>query len=212
MGFLLITILRLLYHWFHIPGVLLSVIVMLCFFLFLICAFWVGRKAVRNFQKKKFKYGICCVLLVLYILLSAWKLTYYFDGQTKTVVPELVAEIQAGQIGGINVPQEHYWISRFPFQLQSIFNGLDGSSGVHSRWDGIDDTEIKRHIDKSATYIVSYGQEIESISYNCWDGYDALPGPWNGLVMHPEYHFSEDLQSRVFIYRLPLIPLESEIG
>ena len=212
MSILIIEILRFIYHFFGVSKMVISLLTILAFFLSASFLVIFIVKAVQNVKTKAYKYFFLDVGATVLFLLSAIKFTYYFDWSTKTIQPELVVELN-GTIES-DYTETFFKIRRFPFVLKSMYTGDNGPKRSFSQDIDLSELQAIIDVDEPYTYIISYGRKIDKITYNCWDGKEYLPSPWNGQVMEANCDYEAETDSnprdKIYIYRIPSIPIDKE--
>lgn len=142
---------------------------------------------------KLFFMGVLCLITLFTLVLSA-DYVYPFE---RTVDMELVMVVDCAN------EDEH---SVHP----GVWHGVYGDYGLYSG----SDTFHPNHADKwmeldldHYSYIVSYGQEIESLTYNVWDTIDA-PFRTGAKAGHVKLS-KEFIPSRIFIYQIRKIRIDN---
>lgn len=198
MGFL-IQIIQLLASVFKIPlekrGVLAIVFILLFFAL--------GILVVRTTRRRLLSI-ISHLLLLVLLCTYICKLIPYVDSRAKTVAPELVATLEASE-SEHHLIRTYYSIERWPFVISSGYKAINSNA---SSVDELDWVRANATTPNEFTYIISYGWEIENVSYNIWDSLDYIPAPWYGVSMTPEFVFGE-FTGDIYLYRIELTQIDT---
>ena len=144
-------------------------------------------------------FSICILLLLPHL----WK---YTNPNDQVIKPQLFHSIRLEENVSIPYPglPWHSIYEQYGLYAESFFIGPNDETDHHFGfiWPEMD---FRHH-----TYIVSYGWEIESLSYNIWETLD-YPVRTGACVGHVVY--AGDFQSNmVFIYELPKIRIEHDIN
>lgn len=204
---LILFILRKIHKYTAIPITALGCVVAALILVFLALVCLIGWKCIRS-QTLGRKGKVILILTGLYLLAGIWKLSYSLSFEENTIAPMPVAEIPAPEMQDsmVGLVESYFVTKRFPFTLRSMY-----SYTIRSHAYGVDDSLIQAYVklDGSDTvYIVSYGRQIERMIYNCWDSYDYLPPPWNGIIIQPQITFSSGADCCIYIYRVDGVLLE----
>lgn len=155
--------------------------------------------------KEKNKIICFCIICICALLLIS-HLLKYTNPCDKVITPQLFHSIRLEDDVSIPYPglPWHAIYEQYGLYAASFFIEPDDETDHHFgfTWPEMD---FKHH-----TYIVSYGWEIESLSYNIWETLD-YPIKTGACVGHVVY--TGDFQSNmVFIYELPKIRIEHDIN
>lgn len=157
-----------------------------------ICRLITSCCAKNNIFRKSLKaVALCLVTLISVLLLRDY--TYPFDRQVKLELVETVEN------------KEEY--ARFA----GTWFGVYGEYGMHRG----SDTFHKNYIDqwitldlKHYSYIASFGQPVESMSYNVWE---KMHGPYQSAVHIGHVVLGKPSDSSVvYIYRIPRIRIDND--
>ena len=142
-----------------------------------------------------------CVVLLSVVLLGDY--VYPFE---RDLHPMLIAEFDVPNGYELDYPGQKFWhgaYEQFGLYAQSqYFDPTENQSIYGFGWPPMD-------FDKYC-YIITYGQKIESLSYNVWETIDT-PIRTGAKVGHMvlEKDFSP---SKVYIYQSPKIRIENDIN
>ena len=146
------------------------------------------------FRKKKKLYFLIAGFLVLYSGLVISKWVPYFDGNEKTITPELVSQralsYEAFDTGipiyRNGMPYDRYALPYLTEEEQSWVN--------------------EKAVDlEQYSYILIGKSEIQSLRYTVWDSYDYAPAPFYDLTITPQWEVSDSPGTFAYLYRLPPI-------
>lgn len=120
--------------------------------------------------------------------------------------PVLVAEFEVPEEYELDYPGQQFWhgaYAQFGLYAESFyFNPEDTSSIYGFDWPPMN---FERY-----SYIITYGQEIESLSYCVWDTID-LPVRTGAKVGYMT--LSDDFSpEKVYVYRIPRIRIENDVN
>lgn len=147
--------------------------------------------------------ALCCVVITCLSTVLFGDYVYPFE---RTLDPVLIAEFDVPEEYELEYPGQKFWHGAYEeFGLYShsfYFNPNDNQSIYGFGWPPMD---FERH-----SYIITYGQKIESLSYNVWDTIDA-PIRTGAKVGHMilEKEFSPE---KVYIYQIPKIRIENDVN
>lgn len=199
---LILAILRFLRGVFPIPLLLLALVAILgaVLLVYLAIRLLISIKMVNTRTKALYS----CV--VVYIIMSICKLLPYMSPVYKTVPLEFVAAMNtdAPENGMILT---YYSVERGPFTLNSSYKEIKSQSFLANELEW-----VQQYIQDTDqyTYIISYGQELDRVSYSIWDSYaDLLPVPWNGGDIIPTYSVLREKLNMIYIYRIESVPIDS---
>jgi len=196
---LLIFLVRILAKLLHIP-------LELCGFLagaVILCLAIAGVLVIKSARRELRSIIIHSLILALFCTYIC-KLAPYVDSRTKTVVPELVTTLDADE-GNPHLVLTYYSVERWPFVISSGYKAINSNA---SSVDELDWVRANATAPDEFTYIISYGWEIESVSYNIWDSLDYIPAPWYGVSMSPEFVFGE-FTGDIYLYRIELTQIDT---
>lgn len=166
-----------------------------CFFLvLLICGI---RFAVRGVKAKK----VASILLAICFFLGACKLIPYFDYRVKEVTPILMEEVPLSGSNqtcyafswcGIEIGGRLYLDRPIDVIEQEVYNLSDKDMPV-------DSFDFKHN-----SYLFSYSNKVESISYSIWCSQDVRPWPFAPVFYYAYLERGTGEVGTVYVYRVPL--------
>lgn len=152
-------------------------------------------------KKRVFAFIMCFVTVLSIIVFKDY--TYPFE---RKVNFEHFATITIPPENELKTPGAVYWRAAYEahglYAESFYFNPTESTSPLGFRWPEMD---FKNH-----TYIITYGQELLSLSYNVWETIDIpiKTGAKAGYaVLSNEFH-----PDKVFIYELPRIRIENDVN
>lgn len=163
---------------------------------------WIAIKcSEKNYNK--------CIRLIIYCTISilmVFHLQKYTDPDDRIIIPHLYHTVTLPIEENMSYPglpwhaiYEQYGLYSSSFFIEPT-DEYDGQLGF--KWPNMD---FSNH-----TYIVSYGWEIEHVSYNVWETID-FPIRTGACVGHVLY--SGDFHpDKVFIYELPKIRIDHDMN
>ena len=143
---------------------------------------------------------LLCVLCTIISIVLFGDYTYPFE---RTLHPILIAEFRVPEGYELEYPGEKYWhgaYKKWGLHAESFYFNPDKTDPYSIGWPPMDFDHY--------SYIITYGQRIESLSYNVWDMIDSpfLTGAKVGHMIL-EGEFFPDM---VYIYQIPLIRIEND--
>ena len=170
--------------------------------LFMLC------KCVECYRKRALKLlrclgTLCFFIVFLFSLVCCGEYAYPFD---RKVDPILIAEFEVPEGYELEYPGQKFWhgaYEQFGLYAESFYFDPEEQNSVYGfGWPPMDFD--------SFCYIITYGQEIESLSYNVWETID-IPIRTGAKVGHmrlkEEFH-----AERVYIYQIPKVRIENDIN
>lgn len=148
---------------------------------------------------RKKKRRILRLLLVILCACYCVKLIPYCGEPVTKVTPELV-------ISSDTVAYDEKGI----YVIYRDFGILSQDSAFQPEADHTEAQQwLNTYIDDRYTYIVSFEQEIQSISYTIWDSYDFTLAPLHNIVYrNPKFETAEGIVDTVYVYRIPKAAIE----
>ena len=146
---------------------------------------------------------LCAVLCCCFTLVSIALFGDYVYPFERTLNPVLIAEFQVPPGYELDFPGEKYWhgaYKQFGLYAESFYFDPENTDPYGIGWPPMDFDHF--------SYVITYGQKIESLSYNVWDTID-VPVRTGAKVGHMilQEDFSPEM---VYIYRIPLIRIEND--
>lgn len=161
---------------------------------------------IKMYKRKELSFGhiISALLLVIVFtagILSFAKYAYPFDIKLN---PKLIAEFEVSEEYELNYPGEKYWHGAYEkyglYAGSFYFNTDEKVSRYGFEWP---DMNFNKH-----SYIITYGQKIDSLSYNVWDNVDGpvKTGAKTGhMILDKEFH-----PEKVYVYQIPKLRIEND--
>lgn len=142
---------------------------------------------------------IICSAIAIVSVIFLGTYTYPFE---RTLDPILIAEVNLDEEHAIAYPGDISWhgaYEKYGFYAGSAYFSYDESTRHGFSWPEMD---LNNHC-----YIVTYGQKIDSLTYNIWDKikYPIRTGAYSGHVQLNE----EFAPQKVYIYQIPKIRIEN---
>lgn len=160
------------------------------------------KKCIRKYKDRSLtiKRSILTLLLLVITCLSWFGFSQYIYPFDRTLTPVLVAELEVSEKYVLDNPEGRFW--------RGAYKGMWGESF----WFDPNDTEhfgaTMPQLDyKNHCYVITYGQKIETLSYNAWDIID-MTGAKAGYITYQE----EFYPSSVFIYEIPKIRIDNDVN
>lgn len=159
-------------------------------------------KAHRNHTATPDQYSITvfAVLLTLCLIAGLWKYTYPFERPVET---KLVAVLEISEERTLTSPDDMSWHAAYePYGLLpgSLYFEVDETeSSLGFTWPEMDF--------ENYTYIITYGQKIESLSYNVWEIIDAplRTGAYAGHMVLDSYFEPNE----VYVYQIQKMRIDN---
>ena len=185
-----------------------SLIVLCVLLLFILLSAVSISSCCLSYKQKKLKTRkLCCVIILciftIALVIGIADYTYPYERFVKF---ELYAEIELHEENELNPEHPHFWHAAYEqFGLYSssfYFNSDDPYSHLGFEWPQMD---LKHH-----SYIITYGQKLESLSYNVWEtiDYPIRTGAKAGYAVLSEEFDS----SKVYVYEIPKIRVENDLN
>lgn len=140
-----------------------------------------------------------CVTILSTILFGDY--VYPFE---RTIDPILIAEFDVPEGYELEFPGQKYWhgaYEEFGFYAESFYFNPNNSNSVYGfGWPPMD---FDRYC-----YIITYGQKIDTLSYNVWETID-VPIRTGAKVGHMilDDEFSPE---KVYVYQIPKVRIEND--
>lgn len=140
-----------------------------------------------------------CVTILSTILFGDY--VYPFE---RTIDPILIAEFDVPEGYELEFPGQKYWhgaYGEFGFYAESFYFNPNNSNSVYGfGWPPMD---FDRYC-----YIITYGQKIDTLSYNVWETID-VPIRTGAKVGHMilDDEFSPE---KVYVYQIPKVRIEND--
>ncbi len=145
---------------------------------------------------------IVCVTITMLNIVFIGDYIYPFE---RPLMPVLIAEFDVPKAYELDYPGEKFWhgaYEAYGIYGESLYFDTDNRQSLYGfGWPPMDF--------KTYNYIITYGQEIESLSYNVWDVIDTpiRTGAKAGHMVLAE----EFSPSKVYVYRIPKIRIDNDI-
>ena len=144
-----------------------------------------------------------CVCIMFLSVVLGGDYVYPFE---RDLNPILIAEFDVPKEYELDYPGQKFWhgaYEKFGLYAQSqYFNPTDNQSVYGFGWPPMD-------FDKYC-YIITYGQRIESLSYNVWETIDD-PIRTGAKVGHMVLE-KDFLPEKVYVYQIPKIRIENDVN
>lgn len=194
-----LMLLKIIWGVFWIPPKYMCIIVIVLILSFAVLAIRCVYRSIYKSRKAQF----VSILFAVYLTLNICKLVPYIDYAPKTVVPELVAtmdaEVEHNQV------LTYYSIKSGPFIIDSVYHRSRSFSPTNELdWVIANTQETDKY-----TYLISFGCEVSEVTYEIWDSYDYAPAPWSCAVMHPDFTIEAENDSTIYIYRIDKVLIEA---
>lgn len=189
-------------------NIIKSIFVLLGLLLLLLLTILITVKIIKRFSVRP------CVLHEKILFASLWVVVIctivlfidFTNPLDRTLTPTLVAEFSVPEQYWLEYPGQKFWhgaYEAFGLYAESFyFNPYEKRSIYGFDWPPMD---FKRYC-----YIITYGQKIESLSYNVWETIDApiVTGAKAGkMVLCAD--FSPD---KIYVYQIPKIRIENDVN
>lgn len=145
---------------------------------------------------------VSCVITVICIALLG-KYTYPFE---RHLNPVLIAERSVSEEYELEYPGQRFWVGAYEkYGLRPASEYFDVTEKVSYLGFEWPDMDFDNH-----SYIITYGQKIESLSYNIWDNIvDPVRTGIKAGHMKLAKEFSPE---KVYIYEIPKLRIENDIN
>ncbi len=142
------------------------------------------------------------VLISLCLLVVFGKYVYPFE---RPVEAKLVAVLDIPEEFSLRSPGSEYWHAAYEeyglYAGSFHFDPSETSSPLGFEWPEMD---LENY-----TYIITYGQEVESLSYNVWETIE-IPIRTGAYVGH--IHFKEHFEpNEVYVYQIPKMRIDNDV-
>ena len=161
---------------------------------------WYKRHKSKTLTKKRIIAYLSLLILFTSCIVSSAKYVYPFDIKLN---PKLIAEYEVPQRYALRYPGEECWhgaYEKYGLYAGSVyFNTEEKVSRYGFEWPDMD-------FDKYS-YIITYGQKIDSLSYNVWDN---IGGPINTgaktghMILDDDFH-----PEKIYVYQIPKLRIEN---
>ena len=187
-------------------NVIKSTIVIICLILSLTLTVLMTIKTVKNYGIKQLK--IWPKLLIIWIVtVFAFALfvdyAYPFE---RNLNPILIAEFDVPEKYSLEYPGQKFWhgaYEKFGMYAESFYFDPETKQSIY----GFDWPPMNF---EKFSYIITYGQKIESLTYNVWETID-VPIMTGAKVGH--MILCEDfIPKKVYVYQIPKIRIENDIN
>ena len=156
-------------------------------------------------SKRIFRYigTVICVGVALISVVFGADYIYPFE---RPVNPVLIAEFDVPEEYALDYPGEKFWhgaYKAYGIYPESLYFDPDKRNSIYGfGWPPMDF--------ETYNYIITYGQKIDSLSYNVWDTID-IPVYTGAKVGHMvlEDSFSP---RKVYVYRIPKVRIDNDIN
>ena len=185
-----------------------SIIVGVCLLTLIIIAICLAARCVKIkkegvLQKKDV---FICSVFVLFTIICIAIFGDYLNPFDRPLSPVLIAEFEVPEEFELEYPGEKFWhgaYEQYGLYAESFhFNPNERSSIYGFGWPPMD---FDRYC-----YIITYGQKIESLSYNVWETID-YPVRTGAKVGHMV--LSDDFSpEKVYVYQIPKIRIDNHVN
>lgn len=171
---------------------------------------WLAVTCVKNFEKRCLEWKHVAITLfsmffAVFCLLCFGDYVYPFE---RTLEPVLIAEIDAPKGYELEHPGQKFWhgaYEAYGLHAESLYYNPNNRHNPNDRdpygiW--MIPMDFQRY-----SYIITYGQKIESLSYNVWETIDVpvRTGAKEGhMVLSEEFH-----PEKVYIYQIPKMRIDN---
>lgn len=174
-------------------------------FLTIICAV----KYIRAWKNKKplwrnafLALAAFCVTSLCFVFLGDY--VYPFE---RTLTPQLIAEFEVPEKYELEYPGQQFWHGAYEsFGLYGPSLWFDPDNALESKYGmGWPPMDFNKH-----SYIITYGQKIDSLTYNVWDTIDNpfRTGAKAGhMILDKEF-----LPKKVYIYQIPKLRIDNDVN
>lgn len=185
-----------------------SIIVLVALMALFISSVLLCRRCLKDFRDRT-KKAIHVILTAIHIVITLFSIilfgeyVYPFERKVEPI-PYGVLVLPEEYV--LDYPGEKFWhgaYEAYGLYAESFYFNTSGQSQKYGiSWPPMDFEHY--------SYIITYGQKIDTLTYNVWDTID-IPVRTGAKVGHMtlQEEFSPDL---VYIYRIPKIRLENDIN
>lgn len=173
------------------------VLVVICVRLIITCK---KNRSKGCLKRKHVALMLFCISFAAFCLLSFGEYIYPFE---RKLNPVLIAEIDVPKGYELEYPGQKFWhgaYEAYGLHAESLYYNPNNRDDPYGIW--MVPMDFQRY-----SYIITYGQKIESLSYNVWETIDApvRTGAKEGhIVLSEEFH-----PEKIYIYQIPKMRIDN---